>query len=60
MRILEWSQQYDVMEEVRSIFRESGYLFENSEWARIISGKDEVNRKKLHFRELIYGYQLII
>ncbi|CAD8109861.1 unnamed protein product [Paramecium primaurelia] len=41
MRILDWSQQYDVMEEIRSILRESGYLFESSEWARIISGKDE-------------------
>ncbi|CAD8124513.1 unnamed protein product [Paramecium sonneborni] len=41
MRILDWSQQYDVMEEVRSILRESGYLFESSDWARIISGKDE-------------------
>ena len=33
------------MEEVRNILRESGYLFENSDWARIISGKDEVNKK---------------
>ncbi|CAK61270.1 unnamed protein product (macronuclear) [Paramecium tetraurelia] len=41
MRILDWGQQYDVMEEVRRILRESGYLFENSDWARIISGKDE-------------------
>jgi len=39
--------------------RESGYLFETSEWARIISGKDEVNFK-IKFRALICGCLSII
>lgn len=30
------------MEEIQKIFKASGYLFKNSDWARIISGKDEV------------------
>lgn len=36
------------MAEVRKIFSESGYLFAYDDWARIISGKDEVfNYKNL-------------